>query len=123
VLDIRESTTGRLFAGFTGISLAGSMARSLAFHPSGWLAIGLSRGWVAHVTPNGSIEWYKVEEPRFAVTALAFTPDGTRLLAGGESGKLFSVNLLESERRPPVSAPLVSAAERERRIRAGGPTS
>jgi hypothetical protein len=124
VLDIRESTTGRVLAGFTGTALGGSgKVRSLAFHPSGWLAVGQSDGQARHVTPNGSTEWYRIDEPGSAITALAFTPDGTRLLAGGASGRLFSVDLLEPERRPPVTGSLAPPAERERRLGAIGHAS
>jgi WD40 repeat protein len=57
--------------------------RALAFHPDGWLAVGLGDGQVRQVTLGGAIVAYRGIAGSLA--ALAFTPDGSALLVGGAS--------------------------------------
>jgi hypothetical protein len=57
--------------------------RALAFHPDGWLAVGLGDGQVRHITLTGAVVAYRGIAGSLA--ALAFTPDGAALLVGGAS--------------------------------------
>jgi hypothetical protein len=115
-VELRNSKTGRLLVGFPASALHHQGVVELAFHPGGWLAAGTSDGTISHITPKGAMTSYRLD--RSAINAIAFTPDGSNLLAGGRSGVLYAITLTEAERRmPPGSSPTkISAAERERRI-------
>ncbi len=117
LLQIREVATGRLLAAFSGTALGTvSTVSALAFHPSGWLAVGFANGTIRHVTPGGSIRSYRCDDQ--GVRTLAFSPNGAMLMAGGTWAGLRLVELLPDERRPRQGpSQVIGPAERAARIR------
>jgi WD40 repeat protein len=97
-VHIRSARTGRLLAGFPRqiFLSAGATVRSLAFHPNGWVAAGTQDGRIAHLTPNGAVTSYPVKRES-SILALAFTADGSALLAGGDDGELHRIALFDNE--------------------------
>lgn len=77
-------------------SLCGhSNVHSLAWHPSGWLAVGNGAGWIFHVEPDtGTLRAYAVG--KVGVKSLCFR--GDELLFGTSDSKVRALPLLEDER-------------------------
>jgi hypothetical protein len=97
-LLVVEAATGRPLITLDTRSLGTQAAvRALAFHPTGWLAVGFGDGQVRHVTPAGSVLGYRALPG--SLSAMAFTPDGEALILGGASQQgLRRVELTPAER-------------------------
>jgi len=68
--------------------IAGSTPCALAWHPSGWLAVGTTAGAVALLDLGGTVRSFKAS-PR-GIDSLVFSPDGASLLVAGTE-KAFRV--------------------------------
>ncbi|PKK14996.1 MAG: hypothetical protein BUE48_007570 [Thermomonospora sp. CIF 1] len=99
-LTVLDTATGRVVLALDTRELGSDKApNALCFHPSGWLAVGFGDGRVAHVTMTGSSTVYRAVSR--AISALAFTSDGARLLVGGSDPRgLCAVELTAAERNP-----------------------
>jgi hypothetical protein len=95
-LAILDAGNGKIehARGMRGIG--GTSIRSLAWHPSGWLAAGSSSGAVAHVNREGRLRVYKAAAK--GVEALLFQDSASALLVGGNEKQLRWYELLEDER-------------------------
>jgi hypothetical protein len=83
-LLVVEPATGRRVLALDTRSLGTPAAvRALAFHPTGWLAVGFGDGQVRHLTLAGSMLGYRGLPG--SLSALAFTPAGDALVLGGAS--------------------------------------
>jgi hypothetical protein len=104
-LLVVEATTGQpLLAVDTRSFGTDAAVRALAFHPTGWLAVGLGDGQVRHVTLAGSVLAYRGLPG--SLSTLAFTPGAEALLLGGASQRgLRRIELTPSERGPSGGPP------------------
>jgi hypothetical protein len=78
-----------------GRLLGSTSVRSLAWHPTGWLAVGTSAGRVAHVDLAGQVRIYKGAGK--GVESLLFIEGGRRLLLCGAEKHFRVWPLLEDE--------------------------
>jgi hypothetical protein len=98
-LLVIEAATGRMLLALNTRALGTTApVRALAFHPARWLAVGFGDGQVRHLTLTGSVVAYRGLPGSLA--ALAFTPDGTGLLAAGTTDRgIRHIALTDHEQR------------------------
>jgi hypothetical protein len=96
-LAILEATTGEVVPAGKGLGriLGSTSIRSLAWHPSGWLAAGTSSGRLAHVDLSGAVRTYKGAGQ--GIESLLFVDGGRSLLTCGAEKHLRAWPLLEDE--------------------------
>lgn len=95
-LTILDAATGKFRFAIGMSTIGGTSIRSLAFHPSGWVAAGSSSGMLALVKPDGRRRVF-TGAPR-GLEALMFVDDGAALLVGGAEKQLRLYGLLDDER-------------------------
>jgi WD40 repeat protein len=81
-----------------GRVLGGTSIRSLAWHPSGWLAVGTASGRVAHLDLSGAVRSYKGAGQ--GIESLLFMDQGRSLLVCGAEKQFRVWPLLEDELAP-----------------------
>jgi WD40 repeat protein len=97
MLVVLDARTGKALTIGKGLGrLRGNTSiRSLAWHPTGWLAVGTASGRVAHVDADGHIRTYKGASK--GVESLAFIEGGRSLLVCGPERQLRIWPLLKDE--------------------------
>lgn len=99
-LVVLDAATGRVLLALNTKGLGSDKApNALCFHPTGWLAVGFGDGRVSHLSMTGSSTTYRAVSR--AISALAVTADGARLLVGsGDPRGLCAVDLTPAEQHP-----------------------
>jgi hypothetical protein len=97
MLTVLDAGTGKPTPMGQGLGhvLGKTSIRSLAWHPSGWLAAGTASGWVAHVDRKGQLRTYKGAGK--AVESLLFIDEGRSLLVCGTEKQFRVWPLLADE--------------------------
>lgn len=72
-----------------------SAIHAIKWHPSGWCAVGMSSGFLAHITLDGNIRAYKGSGKR--IRALEFIDNNSTLLVGSEEKQFRKWRLLPDE--------------------------
>lgn len=95
VLDT-ETEAGDIVLSLSTAEIGGTSIRSLAWHPSGWLAAGSSSGEIAFVRLDGQLRIFS-GAPK-GIEAMLFVDGGASLLVGGSEKQLRLHPLFDEER-------------------------